>query len=70
MEYALQDGLISNWDHLERLWDHALSSSLKVDIKETPVLLSEKSYNSSSLRQKYPSLRSSPSPDLRIECVS
>jgi actin-related protein len=52
IEYALRDGVVSNWDHLEKLWDHALASSIKVDIKETPVLLAEKSYNSSVSRQK------------------
>jgi actin-related protein len=52
IEYALRDGVVSNWDHLEKIWDHALASSIKVDIKETPVLLAEKSYNSSISRQK------------------
>lgn len=52
MEYALHDGVISNWNHFEKLWDQAISTSIKVDMKETPVLLAEKSYNSSVLRQK------------------
>lgn len=52
MEYALRDGVVANWNHFEKLWDQAISSSIKVDMKETPVLLAEKSYNSSVSRQK------------------
>ena len=52
IEYAIKDGLVSNWDHLEKIWEYGLNSSLKVDTKETPVLIAEKSYNSSLSRQK------------------
>jgi actin-related protein len=52
VEYALKDGIISNWDHLEQLWSHAAASYLKADLKETPILLSEKSYTTSTSRQK------------------
>ena len=52
IEHAVRDGLITDWDILEKLWDHSLSSYLKVDCKDTPVLMAEKSYNSSSSRQK------------------
>mmetsp|Transcript_7308 Transcript_7308/g.12268 ORF Transcript_7308/g.12268 Transcript_7308/m.12268 type:complete len:374 (-) Transcript_7308:47-1168(-) len=37
---------------LERVWDHAMLNHLKVNIRDTPVLLAEKTYNSPSARQK------------------
>lgn len=52
IESTVKDGVILNWDHLEKLWEYSLISSLKVDPKETPVLMAEKSYNSSISRQK------------------
>ena len=53
IQYAVRDGLISDWDAVQHLWDHSISSYLKIDMKETPVLLAEKVYNSSASRQKY-----------------
>ena len=52
IENPLQTSLVTDWDLIERIWEHSMSYYLKVDTKETPVLLSEKSYNSSQLRQK------------------
>lgn len=48
----LSDGLIDDWDAFELLWRHIISKNLKSDTSESPVLLSEKSYNPSSTRQK------------------
>lgn len=52
VKHVMQDGLVKDWDMLERVWEHAIASYLKVDLKETPLLLSEKTYNSPSARQK------------------
>ena len=49
---VMQNGLVKDWHLLERVWEHAISNHLKVDVRETPVLLSEKTYNSPSSRQK------------------
>jgi actin-like protein 6A len=49
---VMQDGLVKDWDMLERVWEHAISNHLKVDVRETPVLLAEKTYNSPSARMK------------------
>ena len=53
LESAIKDGLVSDWDKLEKIWDHALSVYVKADLKETPVLLAEKPYNPTALRRKY-----------------
>jgi actin-related protein len=49
---VMQDGLVKDWDLLERVWERALTEHLKVDMRQTPVLLAEKTYNSPSARQK------------------
>jgi len=49
---VMQDGLVKDWDMLERVWEHAITNHLKVEVRQTPVLLAEKSYNSPSARQK------------------
>lgn len=48
----LSDGLISDVDLYEKIWEYAVTNFLKVDMKETPVLAAEKSYTSSSSRQR------------------
>jgi actin-related protein len=53
IKQVMQDGLVKDWDMLERVWDHAILNHLKVDVKDTPVLLAEKTYNSPSARQKW-----------------
>lgn len=53
IESPIQDGQITDWDLLESIWEHALSKYLKVDMKETPILLTEKPYNPPYARQRY-----------------
>lgn len=42
VHHPVQDGVISDWDAYESLWSHALANYIKADMRETPVLLSEK----------------------------
>jgi actin-like protein 6A len=46
------DGLVEDWELLEAMWGHANDCYLKVDMRETPVLVGEKPYNSPSARQR------------------
>jgi len=48
----LEKGLISDWDVVEKLWDHALKVSLRVDPKEHPILLAEPPFNIKANREK------------------
>jgi actin-like protein 6A len=52
LETFMSDGLISNWDMLEKTWDHMIKDHLRVETSETPVLFAEKPYNTSYCRQK------------------
>jgi hypothetical protein len=46
------DGLVQDWDALERLWERAMARHIKVDLRETPVLMAEKPYHSPKSRQR------------------
>lgn len=52
LECPIRNGQIVDWDLLERIWEHAMNRYMKVDIKESPVLISEKPYNPSASRQR------------------
>jgi actin-like protein 6A len=47
-----RDGLVADWNLLEEIWQYSLAKFVKVDIKETPVLLAEKPYTSSESRRR------------------
>lgn len=48
----VNNGLVEDWEAYEKLWDHALSTYLKSELKGAPVLIAEKPYVSPSHRQK------------------
>ena len=50
---ALSNGLVSDWDSLERLWSHLLLSELRVDPQQHPVLLSEPVHNTREARERH-----------------
>eukprot|EP00638_Chattonella_subsalsa_P020250 CAMPEP_0117884676 /NCGR_PEP_ID=MMETSP0950-20121206/19065_1 /TAXON_ID=44440 /ORGANISM="Chattonella subsalsa, Strain CCMP2191" /LENGTH=431 /DNA_ID=CAMNT_0005741175 /DNA_START=11 /DNA_END=1306 /DNA_ORIENTATION=- len=52
LKNILQEGLISDWDKLENIWEYSLLKRLSVDPKEHPCLLVERSFNSSLIRHK------------------
>eukprot|EP01041_Mallomonas_annulata_P012148 gene12148-25496_t len=52
LENVFRDGIISDWDVFENIWDHAISNYLKVEMKETPIILAEKPYNPPASRRK------------------
>ena len=46
IEHPMKDGLIENWDLMEKLWDHALKDRLRIQPEEHPMLLAEPSFMS------------------------
>ncbi len=52
IENVVSDGIISDWDLMEKLWEHGIVNHLKVNSREVPVMFAEKSFNSPSARQK------------------
>ncbi|KAL1824736.1 hypothetical protein DCAR_0312837 [Daucus carota subsp. sativus] len=49
---TIKDGVVTDWDMVESIWDHALRDCLLVDPKEHPMLLAEPSFNSQQQREK------------------
>eukprot|EP00823_Brevimastigomonas_motovehiculus_P003264 TRINITY_DN1973_c0_g1_i1.p1 TRINITY_DN1973_c0_g1~~TRINITY_DN1973_c0_g1_i1.p1 ORF type:complete len:522 (+),score=171.06 TRINITY_DN1973_c0_g1_i1:80-1645(+) len=52
IEFPVQYGLVTDWDGVEALWNHASAGVLSVDLREHPVLVSESNYNPYDRRAK------------------
>lgn len=52
IEYPIQLGEIKNWDDMEKIWDHCLSSELSIDRREHPVVLSDIANNHMKNRER------------------
>jgi len=48
----IEHGMVTNWDDLERIWDHIYSTELNVSPEEYPILLTEPPGPSKSDREK------------------
>ncbi|KAJ6235650.1 actin-7-related [Anaeramoeba flamelloides] len=48
----LEHGIITNWDYMEKIWNHSFEEILKANPKEHPVHLSEAPLNSKINREK------------------
>lgn len=49
---AMKDGVIADWEIVDKIWDHAFRERLLVDPKEHPMLLAEPSTNTQQHREK------------------
>lgn len=47
-----EDGTIGNWDLFESIWQNTFNNLLKLNTKDSPVLIAEKPYNSPQSRSK------------------
>ncbi len=52
VESYITDGIISRFDYFEKALNHAITSNLKANSDESPLLISEKSYVPQSSRHK------------------
>ncbi|GAB5361772.1 hypothetical protein AAMO2058_000741200 [Amorphochlora amoebiformis] len=48
----LQNGVVKDWEATEKLWEHAFTTHLRVDLKEFPVLVAEPTFNPPENRKK------------------
>lgn len=53
VSFPIRDGLVHDWDLVEKIWSYHLDSSLQVGSEGRPVLLSEKAYVTSKDRQRF-----------------
>ncbi|KAL6076585.1 actin [Balamuthia mandrillaris] len=52
LNHPIEQGIITNWDDIEKLWHHAFYDLLRVAPEETPVLMTEAPFNPKYNREK------------------
>lgn len=53
LAYPLSEGIVNNWDDMERVWDYAFKSKMKFgDFEERNILLTEAACNPKQNRIK------------------
>lgn len=52
IKHPLKEGVVEDWDVMEKIWDHALNNVLGVDIREHPFLITEQTWNPRANREK------------------
>jgi len=52
IENPFENGLVTNWDIMEQLWDHTFQARVRVDPSQHPLLLAEPSFNNRQTREK------------------
>ena len=52
LQYPIENGIITNWDNMEKIWESIFTNELNVNPKEHSILLSEVPLNSNQNREK------------------
>ncbi|XP_041046196.1 actin-3-like [Carcharodon carcharias] len=51
-KYPIKHGIVTNWDDMEKIWQHTFKSELRIDPTECPVLLTEAPLNPKANKEK------------------
>lgn len=52
LEYPLENGIVKNWDYMEKIWHYTYYNELKTDPADQPVLLTEAPLNPKKNREQ------------------
>ena len=52
IEAPIEQGIVTNWEDMEKVWHHTLYSELRVSPEEHPVLMTEAYLNPRQNREK------------------
>jgi actin-related protein len=52
IRYPIEHGIVTNWDDMEKIWNHTFYHELHTSLEERPILVTEPSFNPISNREK------------------
>lgn len=52
LNYPIENGIVNNWDDMEKIWNHTMYDLLRIAPEEHPVLLTEAPLNPKANREK------------------